>query len=83
MLMEDALSARVAANVFWANGELYEKVRGGEATLLAELGKYVQSKSHAMKVQELSNCLLAGAKLGRAFPEVLPFLSGIAECIPQ
>ena len=44
MLRKDELSARAAANVFWALGELYEHVKAFDGLLVSELGIYLQQK---------------------------------------
>ena len=81
MLREDKVRARPAANVFWALGELYDKVDACNEALVIELSKYVQQKASAMKAQELSNCLLCVAKLGDSVPKVTVAAPNIAECI--
>ncbi|CAE7539684.1 unnamed protein product, partial [Symbiodinium natans] len=61
MLQEDMLPARGAANIFWANGILSEKVRECDE-LLMELAGYVERHVGTMNPQELSSCFVTGVK---------------------
>ncbi|CAE7289928.1 unnamed protein product [Symbiodinium sp. CCMP2592] len=83
MLREDSLPPRQVANVFYSVHELYEEMDRHQTRLLPKLCDAVRAKAAGMKAQELSNCLLAAAKLQDTSRAVLVVVPALANCIPD
>ena len=81
MLLQDMLSARGVANVFYAVGELFEEIMMGRhmSQVLPKLCKAVRAKSDGMVSQALLNCLYSAAKLQDAGPEALTVVPILVE----
>ena len=83
MLREDLLPPRQVANVFYSIHELYEEMGRWRTPLLPKLCDAVRAKAAGMKAQELSNCMLAAAKLQDISREVLVVVPALARRIPD
>lgn len=83
LLREDSLPPRQVANVFYSIHELYEEMGRFRTPLLPKLCDAVRAKAAGMKAQELSNCLLAAAKLQDISREVLVVVPALARRIPD
>ena len=82
MLQDDLLPPRVAANVFYSVGELYEEIERRMMQVLPKLCRAVRAKARGMNAQAIFNCMLAAVKLQDASPEVLDAVPALAKRIP-
>ena len=71
MFRQDLLSTRCTANVLYAAGEIHDDAHIPFMQVLPSLCETLRAKAAEMNEQDLSNSLLAAAKLQDAAPEAL------------